>query len=38
MGLVIRIIEIARARTKIGPANLVYNMKRMIWLAATAPA
>jgi hypothetical protein len=25
---------LARATTKIGLANLVYNMKRMIWLAA----
>jgi transposase, IS5 family len=39
MGLYIRTIGIARARTKIGLANLVYNMKRMVWLTAqTAPA
>ena len=39
MGLYIRTIGIARARTKIGLANLVYNMKRLIWLIGqTAPA
>jgi transposase, IS5 family len=39
MGLYIRTIGLARARTKIGLANLVYNMKRMVWLTAqTAPA
>jgi IS5 family transposase len=32
MGLFIRTIGIARARTKIGLANLTYNMQRMIWL------
>ncbi len=32
MGLVIRTIGLARARVKIGLANLVYNMKRAIWL------
>ena len=37
MGLAIRTTGIARARTKIGPANLVYNMKRMLWLTDTAP-
>jgi IS5 family transposase len=36
MGLNIRTIGIARARTKIGLANPVYNMKRMIWLTAQA--
>jgi transposase, IS5 family len=36
MGLYIRTIGIARARTKIGLANLVYNMKRMVWLIAQA--
>jgi hypothetical protein len=36
---VIRTIGTARARTKIGLANLVYNMKRMIWLTdRAAPA
>ena len=39
MGLYIRTIGLARARTKIGLANLVYNMKRLVWLIAqTAPA
>jgi transposase, IS5 family len=39
MGLYIRTIGIARARIKIGLANLVYNMKRLVWLTAkTAPA
>jgi IS5 family transposase len=33
MGLVVRTIGLARARVKIGLANLVYNMKRAIWLA-----
>jgi transposase, IS5 family len=36
MGLFIRTIGIARATTKIGLANLLYNMQRMIWLAAQA--
>jgi transposase, IS5 family len=34
IGLFIRTIGIGRARTKIGLANLVYNMKRMVWLTA----
>ena len=34
MGLFIRTIGIARAITKIGLANLVYNMKRVLWLTA----
>jgi IS5 family transposase len=39
MGLVIRTIGIARARVKIGPANLAYNIKRFVWLSGrTAPA
>lgn len=39
MALFIRTIGIARARTKIGMANLVYNMKRLVWLEArSAPA
>jgi transposase, IS5 family len=38
MALFIRTIGIARARTKIGLANLVYNMQRMVWLThQTAP-
>ncbi len=32
MGLFIRTIGMARARVKIGLANLVFNMKRLIWL------
>jgi IS5 family transposase len=32
MGLFVRTIGIARATTKIGLANLVYNMRRLIWL------
>ena len=39
MALFIRTIGIERARTKIGMANLVYNMKRLVWLnARSAPA
>lgn len=39
MGLFIRTIGIARARIKIGMANLVYNFQRLIWLdGRTAPA
>jgi IS5 family transposase len=35
----IRTIGIARARTKIGVANLVCHMKRMVWLTGQiAPA
>ena len=32
MGLVVRTIGIARATVKIGLANIVYNMKRAVWL------
>lgn len=32
MGLMIRTIGLARAQTKIGLANLAYNMKRLVWL------
>ena len=32
MGLFIRTVGIARARTKIGLANIVYNVKRLIVL------
>jgi CRP-like cAMP-binding protein len=35
MALVIRSIGLARATVKIGLANLVCNMRRMVWLAAT---
>ena len=39
MGLIVRTIGIARAKTKIGLANLAYNMKPLIWLnSRTAPA
>ena len=38
MALVIRTIGLARARVKIGLANLVYNMRRMVWLAGAASA
>ena len=34
MGLVVRTIGIARATVKIGLANIVYNMKRAVWLTA----
>jgi IS5 family transposase len=37
MGLFIRTIGIARARVKIGLANLAFNMKRLIWLERAAP-
>ncbi len=33
MALVVRTIGIARARVKIGLANLVYNMTRAVWLS-----
>ena len=32
MGLVVRTIGIARAKLKIGLANLAYNMRRLVWL------
>ena len=38
MGLFIRTIGIARATTKIGLANLVYNIKRLISLERRAAA
>ena len=39
MTLFIRTIGIARATTKIGMANLVYNMQRLVWLEGRgAPA
>jgi len=34
MGLVVRTIGIARAKVKIGLANLAYNMRRFVWLRA----
>ena len=33
MGLVVRTVGLARARVKIGLANLVYNMNRAVWLS-----
>ena len=36
MSLFVRTIGITRARIKIGLANLVYNIKRLIWLERTA--
>jgi transposase, IS5 family len=38
MGLFIRTVGIGRARVKIGLANLLFNMKRLIWLQRAAPA
>lgn len=35
MGLVVRTIGLARARMKIGLANLVYNMNRAVWLTSS---
>jgi IS5 family transposase len=39
LGLVIRSIGLARAKTKLGLANLVTNMRRLVWFdARAAPA
>ena len=38
MALVIRTIGLARATVKIGLANLVYNMRRMVWLGSRPAA
>jgi transposase, IS5 family len=38
MDLFIRTIGIARATTKIGMVNLVYNIKRLLYLRRTAAA
>ena len=39
MGLIVRTIGIARARTKIGMANLAYNLSRYVWhQGRSAPA
>ena len=38
MGLVVRTIGIARATVKIGLANIVYNMRRAVWLVAQRAA
>ena len=32
VGLIVRTIGIARARVKIGMANLAYNIRRFVWL------
>ena len=34
MGLIIRTIGLARAKAKIGLANIAYNMRRLVWLDA----
>ena len=36
MSLFVRTIGIGRATTKIGLANLLYNMRRLIWLERQA--
>ncbi len=38
MGLFVRTIGIARAKVKIGMANLVYNFKRLVFWQRTAAA
>ena len=38
MGLFIRTVGIARARLKIGMANLVYNFRRLVYLDRLAAA
>lgn len=38
MGLVVRTIGIARARVKIGLANIAYNIRRFVWLSGRAAA
>lgn len=38
MSLFVRTIGLARAKVKIGMANLTYNMQRLIWLKRTASA
>lgn len=39
MAIIVRSIGIARARVKIGLANLAYNIRRLVWLhGRTAPA
>lgn len=39
LGLVIRTVGLVRARTRIGMVNLVYNMRRLVWLSRKpAPA
>jgi transposase, IS5 family len=36
MALVVRTIGLARAKVKIGLANLAYNMRRSVWLCVSA--
>jgi transposase, IS5 family len=36
MGLFVRTIGLARAKVKIGLANLATNMRRMVWLTQNA--
>lgn len=38
MGLVVRTIGLARATAKVTLANLAYNMRRLVWMAGSAPA
>jgi transposase, IS5 family len=38
MELMIRTIGIARARVKIGLANLAYNLRRYLWLSSRTAA
>ena len=38
MSLCVRTIGLARARFKIGLANLAYNMRRFVWLRTKYPA
>jgi IS5 family transposase len=38
MGLVVRTVGLVRATVKIGLANLVYNMRRAVWLTAQRAA
>jgi IS5 family transposase len=38
MALVIRTIGLARAKVKIGLANLVHNRRRLVWLTGPTPA
>ena len=38
LGLVIRSVGVARATTKLGLANLVTNMRRLVWFETYKPA
>lgn len=39
MDAVVRTIDLARARVKIGLVNIAYNMRRLVWLSGrSAPA